>query len=69
MSEHDADIERWLKAAQADAERRGLPELTPLLRGLAAATAALRAADWNDAADRPAPRTRERHWLPGRGHA
>lgn len=56
MSEHDADVERWLKAAAADAGRRGLPDLKPLLRGLAASTTALRAADWNDAADRPVPR-------------
>ncbi len=48
-----AAIARWLAAAEVDAERRGLPELTPLLQGLAAATAALRAADWNDDADAP----------------
>lgn len=56
MTEGDADIERWLAAAQADAERRGLPELKPLLDGLATSTAALRAAAWNDVADGPAPR-------------
>ncbi|MEP7117253.1 MAG: hypothetical protein ABI880_06720 [Acidobacteriota bacterium] len=44
-------VERWLEAALTDADRRGLPELKPLLQGLAAATAALRAADWNDRAD------------------
>lgn len=44
-------IERWLRAAQGDADRRGLPELKPLLQGLAATTSALRAADWNDSAD------------------
>jgi hypothetical protein len=38
-------IEAWLKAACEDAERRGLPELKPLLEGLARATAALRDAD------------------------
>lgn len=37
-------IEAWLKAAVADAERRGLPELKALLEGLAVATAALRGA-------------------------
>ena len=42
-------VERWLAAAEADAERRGMPELKPLLQGLAAATRALRAGDWNDA--------------------
>jgi hypothetical protein len=30
-----------------DAERRGLPELKPLLEGLANATSALRTAEWN----------------------
>ena len=37
-------IEEWLKMAIADAERRGLQELIPLLEGLAQATRALRAA-------------------------
>jgi hypothetical protein len=53
-------VDRWLAAAEADAERRGLPDLKPLLQGLAASMRALRAGDWNDAADRdagaPAPR-------------
>lgn len=44
-------IDRWLAAALADADRRGLPELRALLEGLAAATRTLRAADWNDRAD------------------
>jgi hypothetical protein len=48
-----ASVDRWLRAAVADAERRGLPELTPLLDGLAQATAALRAADWYDAVPGP----------------
>jgi hypothetical protein len=47
-------IDAWLNAAIADAERRGLPELKPLLETLARATAALRAADFNDRADREA---------------
>jgi hypothetical protein len=38
----------WLQAAVADAERRGLPELKPILETLARTTAALRAADFND---------------------
>lgn len=38
-------IEAWLAAAIEDAARRGLPELKPLLEGLARSTAALRAAD------------------------
>ena len=41
-------IESWLRAAIADAERRGLPELKPLLETLARSTKALRAADFND---------------------
>jgi hypothetical protein len=44
-------VERWLAAAEADADKRGLPELKPLLQGLAASMRALRAGDWNDAAD------------------
>ncbi|MCH7750146.1 MAG: hypothetical protein IH939_18845 [Acidobacteria bacterium] len=52
----------WLVAAKTDADRRGLPELKPLLDALNDATRALRAASWNrhaagppsavDAADR-----------------
>ena len=46
-------IDEWLEAATADAERRGLPELKPILETLARATRALRAADFNDdASDR-----------------
>jgi len=41
-------VEAWLRAAVEDAERRGLPELKPLLEGMAQSTIALRAADWND---------------------
>jgi hypothetical protein len=44
-------IENWLKAAIADAERRGLPELKPLLEGLAHATRALRSAGFGGRAD------------------
>jgi hypothetical protein len=51
--------------ATQDADRRGLPELKPLLEALAKATSALRSADWNDDAsgdsfDRP-----ERRQTPG----
>ena len=42
------DIEAWLQAAIADAERRGLPELTPFLKALASATETLRRADITD---------------------
>jgi hypothetical protein len=45
-------IDAWLKAAIADAERRGLPELKPILESLARATQLLRAADFNDHANR-----------------
>jgi hypothetical protein len=41
-------VDAWLKAAVADAERRGVPELKPLLEAIARATEALRAADFND---------------------
>jgi hypothetical protein len=36
-------VDAWLRAAIADAEERRLPELKPLLEGLALATGALRA--------------------------
>ena len=38
-------VDAWLAAACADAEQRGLPELKPLLEGLARSTKALRIAD------------------------
>jgi hypothetical protein len=41
-------VDSWLQAAIADAERRGLPELKPILETLARATQALRAADFNE---------------------
>jgi hypothetical protein len=41
-------IDAWLQAAIADAERRGLAELRPLLETLARATTALRASDFNE---------------------
>jgi hypothetical protein len=40
-----AQIDAWLRAACADAERRSLPQLKPLLEALARSTAALREAD------------------------
>jgi hypothetical protein len=40
-----AQMEAWLRAASEDAERRGLPELKPLLETLARSTSALREAD------------------------
>jgi hypothetical protein len=44
-------VDAWLAAALADAERRGLTDLKPLLEALAQAMRALRAADFNDRAD------------------
>lgn len=44
-------LAEWLEHAKADALRRGLPELAPILETLAKSTEALRAADWNDHAD------------------
>jgi hypothetical protein len=38
-------VEAWLRAACADADQRGLPELKPLLEALARSTAALRVAE------------------------
>jgi hypothetical protein len=45
-------IDAWLQAAIADAEKRGLPALPPILQALAKSTQALRAADFNDDASR-----------------
>ena len=42
-------IEDWLAGACADADRRGLADLKPLLESLADATRALRTAGWVDA--------------------
>jgi hypothetical protein len=36
-------VAHWLASARADAERRGLPDLVPVLESLAAAIRALRA--------------------------
>ena len=41
-------VEAWLRRAVEDAERRGMPELKPLLEGLAESTVSLRRADWNE---------------------
>lgn len=47
-------IERWLELAIEDAERRGLPQLKPLLEGLAQSTKVLRATAAGGRADEPA---------------
>jgi hypothetical protein len=44
-------IETWLEWALADADRRNLPDLKPLLETLARVMQTLRAADFNDRAD------------------
>jgi hypothetical protein len=44
-------VETWLEWAVADADRRNLPELKPLLESLASVMRALRSADFNDRAD------------------
>lgn len=48
-------IAEWLAQAKADAEQRGLPELIPMLEGLAQGTERLRAADWNDNPEQSTP--------------
>jgi hypothetical protein len=45
-------VDEWLRLAIADAERRGLPDLKPILEALARATTALRSADFNEDARR-----------------
>lgn len=44
-------IDEWKAWAMADAGRRGLDALMPLLEGLAGATARLRATAWSQAPD------------------
>lgn len=46
-------VDNWLKAAIADAERRGLPELKPLLEGLAQSMRTLRSARFGGQANGP----------------
>ena len=46
-------LESWKTWALADAEQRGLGDLTPILGGLAASTARLRATAWQSAPDQP----------------
>jgi hypothetical protein len=48
-------VEAWLRAALADADRRGLPALKPMLETLARSTEALRAADEASRAANQAP--------------
>lgn len=44
-------VESWTAWAAEDARRRGLPAVAPLIEGLAAATARLRATSWQPAPD------------------
>ena len=62
-------VEHWLTSACADADRRHLPELKPLLSALAGAMTALRAEDWNDDATgvAPADPPHPGHQIPGAG--
>ena len=46
-------LDSWKTWAIADAERRGLNGLTPILEGLASSTARLRATAWHRAPDSP----------------
>lgn len=48
-------VGEWLEWAKADALTRDLPDLIAPLEGLAQATERLRAADWNDDADKATP--------------
>jgi hypothetical protein len=41
-------LDEWFDLAVADADRRQLPDMRPVLKGLHSAAAALRAASWND---------------------
>jgi hypothetical protein len=43
-------IELWMEAAIADAERRGLTDLKPLIESLAQSIRALREAEFNEEA-------------------
>ncbi len=42
------NLNQWLASALADADRRGLSSLKPLLEGFSKGTETLRAADWGD---------------------
>ncbi len=53
-------VDEWLRWAIADAERRGLPDLKPLLETFARSLHALRNADFNDRADGHTTRSTDR---------
>ncbi len=50
-------IDDWYEHARADAARRGLPGLQPLLESLADSARALRSVDWESLANREAAGT------------
>jgi hypothetical protein len=41
-------LDDWYTAAREDVDRRGLPDMKPLIDALQQATRQLRDADWND---------------------
>ena len=53
-------VNDWLHHAQADADRRGLSELKPMLDALAQALRTLRQADFNQRADGDTRRSADR---------
>ena len=53
-------VAEWLALAKADADKRKLPDLGPLLDGLAKATEQLRRADWNENPLTPTPSKHDR---------
>jgi hypothetical protein len=58
----DNTLSAWIARTAADAIRRGLGQLVPLIESLGSTMASLRSADWNDdarSAARPDPRDRE----------
>jgi hypothetical protein len=60
----DRHVSAWLQSAMADAERRGLPELKPLLEGLAQSLTALRTAHAEHEAPLGKPTTKGRDEQP-----
>jgi hypothetical protein len=59
-------VDDWFTWAAADAERRGLASLKPLLEGLRHATRELREADWNETAARGTDWDPNARWSKGR---
>lgn len=60
-------VDEWKAWAIADARRRGLDALIPLLEGLAGATARLRATAWSQAPDVDSPRSPRSPEVPADG--